>query len=258
MAFELDKAQFGAFLTERRKAKGYTQKDLAQRLYVSDKAVSKWERGLSLPDISLLVPLAECLGVTVTELLEGRTLDEEALSAGQVEDLLKKTLTFSEQGPEQDMGMGTRFFTLLLAAVAVLAETLLYVSLGAYGADLVALFTYGPLFFSVMALGFGAYFWLIAPVRIPHYYDENRINAYSHGPFRMNLPGVAINNSNWPHILRAGRWWSILGAVLPPLLDIAGTVWFPAVWRPAGLWVLLALFLGGLFVPIYAAAKRYE
>lgn len=71
MAFELDKAQFGAFLTERRKAKGYTQKDLAQRLFVSDKAVSKWERGQSLPDISLLIPLAECLGVTVTELLEG-------------------------------------------------------------------------------------------------------------------------------------------------------------------------------------------
>lgn len=95
-------------------------------------------------------------------------------------------------------------------------------------------------------------------MRIPNYYDENRINAYSHGVFRMNLPGVAINNSNWPHILRAGRWWSILGAVLPPLLDMAGSLWFPGIWYPAGRWVLLALYLSGLFVPIYAAAKHYE
>ena len=46
-----------------------TQKELAACLYVSDKAVSKWERGLSVPDISLLVPLAEQLNVTVAELL---------------------------------------------------------------------------------------------------------------------------------------------------------------------------------------------
>lgn len=48
-----------------------TQKELAACLYVSDKAVSKWERGLSVPDISLLVPLAEQLNVTVAELLHG-------------------------------------------------------------------------------------------------------------------------------------------------------------------------------------------
>lgn len=45
--FEIDKAQFGAFVAAQRKKKGYTQKALAQRLYVSDKAVSKWERGVS-------------------------------------------------------------------------------------------------------------------------------------------------------------------------------------------------------------------
>ena len=47
MAFELDKEQFGVFLSTRRREKGYTQKDLANRLFVSDKAVSKWERGES-------------------------------------------------------------------------------------------------------------------------------------------------------------------------------------------------------------------
>ena len=43
--FEIDKNSLGEFVAERRKAKGYTQKDLADKLFVSDKAVSKWERG---------------------------------------------------------------------------------------------------------------------------------------------------------------------------------------------------------------------
>ncbi len=46
--FEVNKESFGSFVAEQRKAKGYTQRELAERLFVSDKAVSKWERGDSL------------------------------------------------------------------------------------------------------------------------------------------------------------------------------------------------------------------
>lgn len=46
--FAIDKAAFGVYLAERRREKGFTQKDLAEKLFVSDKAVSKWERGVSL------------------------------------------------------------------------------------------------------------------------------------------------------------------------------------------------------------------
>ncbi|MBQ1612683.1 MAG: helix-turn-helix transcriptional regulator, partial [Alphaproteobacteria bacterium] len=49
----MDKEKFGAFIAERRKALDMTQKELADRLMISDKAVSKWERGLSFPDITL-------------------------------------------------------------------------------------------------------------------------------------------------------------------------------------------------------------
>ena len=69
--YEIDKEQFGTFLSQLRRERGMTQKDLAERLYISDKAVSKWERGLSLPDIALLQPLAELFGVSITELLGG-------------------------------------------------------------------------------------------------------------------------------------------------------------------------------------------
>ena len=57
-----------------REKKGYTQKQLAEQLMVSDKAVSKWESGRGLPDISLIEPLAKTLGISVAELLSGECI----------------------------------------------------------------------------------------------------------------------------------------------------------------------------------------
>ena len=100
--FEIDKEAFGAFLAEQRKAKGYTQKTLAEKLFVSDKAVSKWERGLSMPDISLLVPLSDILGISVTELLEGKKIDSaSSIKTEEVETIVKKALALSEETPEK-------------------------------------------------------------------------------------------------------------------------------------------------------------
>lgn len=50
--FEIDKKAFGSFIAELRKEKGMTQKELAEKLFVSDKAVSKWETGGSIPDVA--------------------------------------------------------------------------------------------------------------------------------------------------------------------------------------------------------------
>ena len=60
--YELDKKKFGSFVARLRREQGLTQKELAQDLYISDKAVSKWETGVSIPDTALLVPLAQKLG----------------------------------------------------------------------------------------------------------------------------------------------------------------------------------------------------
>ena len=100
--FEIDKERFGAFLLELRKEKGYTQKQLAEKLFVSDKAVSKWERGLSLPDITLLGPLAEILGVTVTELLQAQRISEEkTLTKPEVDALVSGSLRLSAEEQEE-------------------------------------------------------------------------------------------------------------------------------------------------------------
>ena len=67
--FEIDKQRFGKFVAELRKEKGVTQKELAKELFISDKAISKWETGVSIPDTALLVPLAKlCKCFWLTEL----------------------------------------------------------------------------------------------------------------------------------------------------------------------------------------------
>ena len=67
----MDNVKIGKFIASLRKSKGLTQKELGKKLSVTDKAISKWERGLSFPDITLLNSLAEVLGVKVTEILNG-------------------------------------------------------------------------------------------------------------------------------------------------------------------------------------------
>lgn len=69
--FIMNNEKMGNFISEMRRSQNLTQKELAAKLEITDKAISKWERGISCPDISLLIPLARILGVTTSELLNG-------------------------------------------------------------------------------------------------------------------------------------------------------------------------------------------
>ena len=70
----MDKYVTGAVIRRLRESKNMTQEDLAERIFVSSKAVSKWETGQGFPDISLIEPLAEALGISVIELLSGEDI----------------------------------------------------------------------------------------------------------------------------------------------------------------------------------------
>ena len=70
----MDLIKIGSFIADKRKAKSLTQLQLAERLYVTDRAVSKWECGRSLPDSSIMLDLCEVLGISVNELLTGEDL----------------------------------------------------------------------------------------------------------------------------------------------------------------------------------------
>ena len=80
----MDPTKTGAVIAVTRKKLGLTQKDLANKLSITDKAVSKWERGLCMPDISVLLPLSEVLNISITELLKG----EKDKNGASLEDLL--------------------------------------------------------------------------------------------------------------------------------------------------------------------------
>lgn len=90
--------QFAIFISEQRKQRGLTQSDLAKKLNVTDKAVSKWERGLNYPDISTIEELAKVFDVTVLELLNGeKKMDLDPKEKESIDKAVTETLDFSKQ-----------------------------------------------------------------------------------------------------------------------------------------------------------------
>ena len=112
----MDAIKTGALIGQARKEKGLTQRELAEKVYVSVQAVSKWELGKNFPDLSLMEPLANALGLTVSELLAG-----ERGEAPQ-DQLVRDTLRLGE---EQLRPKIKKWRGLFIAAAALLALTAL-------------------------------------------------------------------------------------------------------------------------------------
>lgn len=88
----MDKEKIGLFIKELRKEKNQTQRELAEKVHVTDKAVSKWERGLSIPDTAILAKLAKELDVSIHELLQGERDTSDIIETIQAENLLVDTV----------------------------------------------------------------------------------------------------------------------------------------------------------------------
>ncbi len=73
----MDQIKIGKFIAECRKKANFTQMQLAERLGITDKAISKWERGISMPDTSIMLELCDILGISVNELLSGEKISME-------------------------------------------------------------------------------------------------------------------------------------------------------------------------------------
>ncbi|MBR5508821.1 MAG: helix-turn-helix transcriptional regulator, partial [Lachnospiraceae bacterium] len=73
----MDQIKIGRFIAVRRKRANLTQLQLADRLGITDKAVSKWERGITMPDTSIMLELCDILGISVNELLSGEKINME-------------------------------------------------------------------------------------------------------------------------------------------------------------------------------------
>ena len=250
--FEIDKKKLGSFIAELRKENGYTQKELAERLFLSDKAISKWETGVSIPDTTMLIPLADLLGVTVTELLACEKLEANTtLDAGKVENILKATITYSDEEQQKYTQYKKQWSFIYIIFLLVSLGELLYCHINGY-------LNQNLLTFIGICAAFGGYFCIFAKPKLPTYYDDNRINLYSDGPFRMNVPGVAFNNTNWPHILHALRIWSVVSIVLYPAIWVLISIFLPDAYVYVGGYTLLFLTLAGMMIPIYVLGKKYE
>ena len=88
----MDAKTFGLFLAECRKEKNMTQTELAEKLHVTDKAVSRWERGVGFPDINTIEPLAEALGVSVLELMKSQRITAQAVSREEAAEIVSDAL----------------------------------------------------------------------------------------------------------------------------------------------------------------------
>ena len=94
----MDQKRIGSFLKELRKEKGITQEQVAEKLNVSARTVSRWETGRNMPDISLLVEIAELFDVTIPEIINGERKDETMNE--EVKEVARKMADYAETEKE--------------------------------------------------------------------------------------------------------------------------------------------------------------
>lgn len=114
----MNQAEVGKFIAKCRKEKKLTQAQLAEKLNITDRAVSKWETGKSMPDSSIMLELCEALGITVNELLSGEKIDMESYEKKADENLiaLKKQ---DENNMTRSVLFSMLFSVTLLIGIAV-------------------------------------------------------------------------------------------------------------------------------------------
>ncbi len=93
----MDNVKTGLLIAQVRKEKGYTQKDLAGKIGVSNATVSKWETGKGFPDISLLEPLAISLNISVSEIIAGEIIQNTDLTEHIISDLVDVAIKEQEK-----------------------------------------------------------------------------------------------------------------------------------------------------------------
>lgn len=134
----MDAKVFGKFIMERRKQLGMTQAELAEKINVTDKAVSRWERGLGFPDINTLEPLADALGIEVVELMRSEINTERretAVDRKNVVEIMKSTAEISEYHAAKKMKwlISGISFVMAVLGVMVTQSTKVFSSIAFYG-----------------------------------------------------------------------------------------------------------------------------
>ena len=112
----MDQLKIGKFIAECRKQKNLTQMQLAEKLGITDKAISKWERGIALPDSSIMLELCDILGISVNELLSGEKISMENNSQKN-EQLL---LDMAKELAEKNKTIWSSMFAIMIVSITAL------------------------------------------------------------------------------------------------------------------------------------------
>ena len=115
----MDQKAIGAFLRQLRQENGLTQQQLAEKLGVSNRSVSRWETGATMPDFDLLMELAKYYGVGVGEILDGRPREEPA--SDKTERLLRQVAEYESAGLLAYSRQVRRMFVAAVACMGVFA-----------------------------------------------------------------------------------------------------------------------------------------
>ncbi len=135
----MDAHKFGAFIAGCRKDKKMTQADLAAKIQVTDKAVSRWERGVGFPDINTLEPLADALEISVLELIKSERINDSQVTNEEASELITDTLDVARLQRKQERKnvfriLGITYviavFALLLDSMQWQADTIIFACAG--------------------------------------------------------------------------------------------------------------------------------
>lgn len=114
----MDANKFGMFIAQCRKEHDMTQAELALKIQVTDKAVSRWERGKGFPDINTLEPLADALQISVIELMKSEKIENNGYSNVDTIDVMKSAIKLEKENRKQEYtANGLAIFTTFLVAI---------------------------------------------------------------------------------------------------------------------------------------------
>ena len=119
----MDLKKIGAFIASVRKEKGLTQKELADKLYISDKTVSKWETGKGLCDVTIMEPLCKELDITINELLSGEKIEETEYKKRAEENMLSLALERKKSKRNIILSIILGFVILLSSLTIIMASS---------------------------------------------------------------------------------------------------------------------------------------
>lgn len=218
----MDAKQLGSFIADRRKELGMTQAELAKKLHVTDKAVSRWERGVGLPDINSMEALAEALQVGLVELMRAQRNPDETISTREAELLLGDTIALSRTNSLFTKLIGG----VVLAGFAVVSVILLLILISDGS---VVVFSVGSLLAGLIAWGI--------PIGMVAFSRSGNTGFASVSSFGFALFSVAIQFFDIANEVNAGDWAAIEDTIhvlaLVVVLFCAVTVFLNTilVWR---------------------------